>query len=63
MHEQLKHINIVYYYIWDLHKRNQIEIDFMLSQNIITDELIKFLSKQIFECFVEQLKLTVSESQ
>ena len=35
----------------------------MFSQNIIANELIKLLSRQIFEHFIEQLKLDVSESQ
>ncbi len=63
MYEWLKYINVVYHYIWDLHKRNQIQINFILSQDIIADELIKFLLRQIFKHFVYQLRLDNSKSQ
>ena len=44
IHERLKHIDITYYHIQDLHKKNQISMNFIFSQNMIADELIKSLS-------------------
>jgi len=61
VHEWLKHINVFYYNICDLHKCNQIQIDFMLSQEMIADRLIKFLFKWIFKQFIEFMKLTVDD--
>ena len=63
VHERLKHIDVVYHYICNLHLKNQIEMFFMLSANMIADELIKLLSRQMFECFVNQLRLDNSKSQ
>ncbi len=63
VHEWSKHINVVYHHIQDLHKRNQIQVNFVLSQDMIADELIKLLSRQMFKCFVCQLRLDNSESQ
>ena len=63
VHEWSKHINITYHYIQDLHKRSQIQMNFVLSQDMIADELIKLLSRQMFKCFVCQLRLDNSESQ
>ncbi len=62
IHERLKHINITYYHIQNLHKKNQISVNFIFSQNMIADELIKSLSCQNFKKFIEQLKLKSSES-
>jgi len=62
IYERLKHIDIAYHYIWDLHKKNQISVNFVSSQDMIADELIKSLSQQNFKRFIEQLKLKSSES-
>ncbi len=62
IHERLKHIDITYYHIQDLHKKNQISMNFIFSQNMIADELIKSLSWQNFKRFIEQLRLKSSES-
>ncbi len=62
IHKWLKHINIAYHYIRDLHKKNQISVNFISSQDMIADELIKSLSQQNFKRFIEQLKLKSSES-
>jgi len=35
----------------------------MCNTDMIADELIKLLSQQMFECFVNQLRLNNSESQ
>ena len=63
VHERSKHIDIVYHHIWNLYQRNQIKINFMSSQNMIVNDLIKSLSKQNFKNFMNQLRLVSSESQ
>ena len=62
MHEKSKHIDIVYHHIHNLHLKNKIKIFFVLNADIIVNELIKFLSKQMFKHFVCQLKLDNNES-
>ncbi len=62
IHEWLKHIDISYHHIQNLHKKNQISVNFIFNQNMIADELIKSLSRQNFKKFIEQLKLKSSES-
>ncbi len=62
IHEWSKHIDIAYHHIQDLHKKNQISVNFVFSQDMIADELIKSLSRQNFKRFIEQLKLKSSES-
>ncbi len=62
IHEWLKHIDITYHHIRNLHKKNQISVNFISSQDMIADELIKSLSWQNFKKFIEQLKLKSSES-
>ena len=44
IHERLKHIDIAYHHIQDLHKKNQISVNFISNQDMIADELIKSLS-------------------
>ena len=62
IHEKSKHIDITYHHIQNLHKKNQISMNFVSSQNMIADELIKSLSQQNFKRFIEQLRLKSSES-
>ncbi len=62
IHKRLKHIDIIYHHIWDLHKKNQISVNFIFSQDMIADELIKSLFQQNFKRFIEQLKLKSSKS-
>ncbi len=59
--EQLKYINVFYYNICNLHKHNQIQIDFIFSQKIIVNELIKLLFKQIFKQFIKFIKLIIND--
>ena len=63
VHKRSKHIDITYHHIWNLHQRNQIEVNFVSSQNMIADDLIKSLSRQNFKNFVNQLRLESSGSQ
>ncbi len=62
IHERLKHINIAYHHIRNLHKKNQISVNFIFSQDMIADKLIKSLFQQNFKRFIEQLRLKSSES-
>ncbi len=62
IYERLKHIDITYHHIRNLHKKNQISVNFVSSQDMIADELIKSLSQQNFKRFIEQLRLKSSES-
>ncbi len=62
IHEWSKHIDVAYHHIQDLHKKNQISVNFVSSQDMIADELIKSLSRQNFKRFIEQLRLKSSES-
>ncbi len=62
IHERSKHIDITYHHIQDLHKKNQISVNFISNQDMIADELIKSLSQQNFKRFIEQLRLKSSES-
>jgi len=62
IHERLKHIDVTYHHIRNLHKKNQISVNFISNQDMIADELIKSLSQQNFKRFIEQLKLKSSES-
>ncbi len=63
VHERSKHIDVAYHHIRDLHKRNQIQVDFVPSQDMIADGLTKPLPRQMFERFVCQLGLDNSGSQ
>ena len=62
IHERLKHIDVAYHYIQNLHKKNQISVNFIFNQDMIADELIKSLSQQNFKRFIEQLRLKSSKS-
>ncbi len=44
IHEWSKHIDVAYHHIRNLHKKNQISVNFVSSQDMIADELIKSLS-------------------
>ncbi len=53
IYERSKHIDITYHHIWNLHKKNQISVNFISSQDMIADELIKSLSWQNFKRFIK----------
>ena len=63
VHERSKHIDIAYHHIWDLHRRNQIEVNFVPSRDMIADGLMKPLPRQNFKNFMNQLGLGSSGSQ
>ncbi len=59
VHEQSKYIDVFYHNICDLHKHNQIQVDFVPSQEMVADGLTKPLPRRIFERFIELMGLTV----
>ncbi len=62
IHERSKHIDVAYHHIRDLHKKNQISVNFVSSQDMVADGLIKPLPRQNFKRFIEQLRLKSSRS-
>ena len=60
--ERSKHIDVAYYHICDLHKKNQIKVEFVPSQDMVADGLTKPLPKQNFKRFLSQLGLANSGS-
>ena len=60
--ERSKHIDVAYHHIRDLHRKNQIKVEFVPSQEMIADGLTKPLQKQNFKRFLSQLGLTSSGS-
>ncbi len=48
VHERSKHIDVAYHHIRNLHKRNQIQVDFVPSQDMVADGLTKPLPRQTF---------------
>ena len=53
----LKYIDVVYYYIRNLYNKNLIKLNYVLSANMIVDDLAKSLSKNKFKIFVRQMRL------
>ena len=62
IHERSKHIDVAYHHIRDLHKKNQISVNFVPSQDMVADGLTKPLPRQNFKRFIEQLGLESSGS-
>ncbi len=62
IHERSKHIDVAYHHIRNLHKKNQISVNFVPSQDMVADGLIKPLPRQNFKRFIEQLGLESSGS-
>ena len=57
IHGRSKPIDVTYYHIRDLHKRNRIQMDYVPSEEMIADDLTKPLNKPLFKRFIDQLKL------
>ncbi|KEQ90521.1 hypothetical protein AUEXF2481DRAFT_71331, partial [Aureobasidium subglaciale EXF-2481] len=51
-YKRLKHIDIIYYYIRDLHRRNRINVEFIGIRDIVIDGFIKLLPKPDFIRFI-----------
>ena len=60
--EKSKHIDVAYHHIRDLHKKNQIKVEYVPSQEMVADGLTKPLPKQNFKRFLSQLGLASSGS-
>ncbi len=56
IYERSKHIDVTYHHIRNLHKKNQISANFISSQDMIADELIKLLFQQNFKRFIERVE-------
>ena len=57
IHKRLKHIDVAYYYVKNLIKKNFIQLNYIFNFEIITNDITKFLSKKKFNTFVKQLKM------
>ena len=53
--EQLKHINVCYYFIRDLVKRERLEITYIPTDRIVADGMTKPLACVAFERFKNQM--------
>ena len=65
IHDRSKHIDVIYHNVRNLFKRKIINVKFVSSHKMLTDDLTKSLSKKTFKRFIEQLdmmKWNVSES-
>ena len=60
IHERSKHIDVVYHHIKNLYKRNLIQLNYVSSENMIIDDLIKSLLREKFKTFIEHLELRKS---
>ena len=61
IHERSKHIDVVYHHIRDLHQKNLIKLNYVLSEDMMIDDLTKSLSSDKFKRFVMQLRLRKSK--
>jgi hypothetical protein len=57
IYDRLKYINIIYYYIRDLKKYRRINIEYIGTDKIIADSLIKPLTELILESYIRLLSL------
>lgn len=55
IHECFKHINMIYYHVCDLIKRNFIQLNYVSNTNMMINELTKPLTQNRFKNFVSQL--------
>ena len=60
--ERSKHIDIAYYHVRDLYNKNLIQLDYIPTEDMVADGLIKPLLGDKFKSFVKQLGLKVSRS-
>ena len=61
IHERLKHIDVIYYHIKNLHKRNLIQLDYVSSNDMMIDDLTNSLLKNKFKTFIKHLRLRESK--
>ena len=60
--ERSKYIDIAYYHVRDLYNKNLFQLDYISTEDIVADGLIKSLLGDKFKSFVKQLELKVSRS-
>ena len=53
--ERLKYINVYYYFIRDLAKRERLEITYILTNRIVTNGITKLLAYIAFKRFKDQI--------
>ena len=56
IHERFKHIDVAYHHVRDLVKKNLIQLNYVSNAEMMTDKLIKPLTRDKFKGFVNQLK-------
>jgi hypothetical protein len=52
-----KHINIYYYFIWDLVEKGDLRVDYIPTIEIVVDSMTKLLVRVAFERFKGQIGL------
>ena len=57
IHERFKHIDVAYHHVRDLTKNNLIQLNYIFSNEMMTNEMTKPLSKKRFKTFVAQLEM------
>ena len=60
--ERSKYIDIAYYHVRDLYNKNLIQLDYIPTEDMVANGLIKPLLGDKFKSFVKQLGLKVSRS-
>ena len=62
-HKRIKHISIQYHYVRKLMKDKQINFIYFSIADMLIDDLIKSLKRQLFEHFVNILELITSSAE
>ena len=62
-HRRIKHIFIQYHYVRELIKNKQIKFNYVFTIDMLIDDLITSLDRQLFERFVNMLKLITFSSE
>ena len=57
IHERFKHIDVAYHHVRNLTKNNLIQLNYIFSNEMMTNEMTKSLSKKKFKTFVVQLSM------
>ena len=60
--ERFKHIDVTYHHVKNLYNKNLIQLNYILTKNMMIDDLTKSLSRNKFKSFVKQLRLKINES-
>ena len=57
LYKRSKHINVCYYYIWDLAKRGKLDVSYIPIADMAADGMTKPLPRVAFGRFKEQMGL------